>query len=94
MSGGHFNYSQYQIIQIADDIETVIFNNNDDTLDEYGDRRGRHYNDDVIARFREAVKVLRVAYVYAQRADWLLSDDDGEDSFISRMDAELSGLDK
>jgi hypothetical protein len=94
MSGGRFDYSQYRISQIAEDIETVIFNNNDDTLDEYGDTRGRHYNDEVIARFREAVKALRVAYVYAQRADWLLSGDDGEDSFITRLDAELAGLEK
>jgi len=27
MSGGHFNYTQYQLTQIADDIEQLIVDN-------------------------------------------------------------------
>jgi hypothetical protein len=92
MSGGYFDYQQYQIAQIADDIEMVIENNDCQRLNEYGDRVGRGYSFATIARFREAVQALRLAQVYAQRIDWLLSDDDGEDSFSRRLESDLRGL--
>jgi hypothetical protein len=41
---------------------------------------------------KEAVKALKIAQVYAQRVDWLLSGDDGEESFLSRLDDELKKL--
>ena len=40
MSGGHFNYDQYKIEQIADDIEQTILSNNTNKVDQYGDRIG------------------------------------------------------
>jgi hypothetical protein len=40
------------------------------------------------------MKVLRVAAVYAQRIDWLLSGDDGEESFLKRLKEELGQLEK
>jgi len=33
--------------------------------------------------------VLRKAAIYAQRIDWLLSGDDGEESFLERLKEEL-----
>ena len=94
MSGGYFNYQQYKITEIADQIQEAIDNNDSDELDRYGDSRGRGYSFAIIARFREAVKALRLAQVYAQRCDWLLSDDDGEDSFIRRLESDLRGLEE
>ena len=41
---------------------------------------------------KEAIKALKIAQVYAQRVDWLLSGDDGEESFLSRLDDELKKL--
>lgn len=41
---------------------------------------------------KEAVKALRVAQVYAQRVDWLLSGDDGEESFLRRLEEELKKI--
>jgi hypothetical protein len=41
---------------------------------------------------KEAVKALKIAQVYAQRVDWLLSGDDGEESFLRRLDDELKKL--
>ena len=35
---------------------------------------------------------LKIAQVYAQRVDWLVSGDDGEDSFHSRLNKELSEI--
>ena len=41
---------------------------------------------------KEAVKALKIAQVYAQRVDWLFSGDDGEESFLSRLEEELKKL--
>jgi len=91
MSGGHFNYDQRRISDIAEDIRTLIENNDDDSLDEWGDHRGRGYSPETIARFKEALPVLERAYIYAQRIDWLVSGDDGEESFHKRLMEELDG---
>ncbi len=89
MSGGHFNYDQYKIGQIADEIEHVIFNNENNELDEFGCSKGNHFNPEIIDRLKIAVKELRRVEIMAGRIDWLLSGDDGEDSFIERWDIEL-----
>lgn len=86
MSGGHFNYSQHHIEYIASEIESLI-ETNDST-----DNDGFHYEKETIAKFKEAVKTLRVAAVMAQRIDWLVSGDDGEESFHRRWDDELEKL--
>ena len=94
MSGGAFDYSQHYIREIADSIEECIDNNDSEELDEWEYPMGAHYNDAVIARLKEAVRVLRRATIMAQRADWLFSDDDGEDSFLSRWDEDLKELEE
>ena len=94
MSGGYFDYQQYKIAQIDDEIEMVIANNGCQRVNEWGDKVGRGYSPEVIARFREAVRSLRLAQVYAQRIDWLLSDDDGEDSFLRRLEADLKEVEE
>lgn len=35
---------------------------------------------------------MRLAYIYAQRIDWLLSGDDGEDDLQERLKEELAEL--
>ena len=94
MSGGRFDHRQYILMDIAEEIQHVIDTNDDASINEWGDRRGRGYSPEVIAKLHEAVQALKVAYVYAQRADWLLSDDDGEESFLERLEEELSGMNK
>jgi hypothetical protein len=88
MSGGHFDYKQYQIEDIADEIEELI----EDNLfkDEYG--YCRNYSEKTLDTFVEAVKALRIAEVYATRVDWLVSGDDGEDTFHQRLRADLSEI--
>lgn len=92
MSGGHFDYNQYRIGDIADEIEELIASNNDESLDNWGYPIGRGYSAETIAEFEKAVKCLRLAFIYAHRIDWLVSDDDGEESFHTRLKEELSGL--
>lgn len=93
MSGGFFDYMQHNISEVADRIQYEIDNNSnrpDWVSDEDWD--GQKYSDETITKFKEAVKVLRIAEVYTQRIDWLLSGDDGEDSFHRRLKDDLSKL--
>ena len=92
MSGGHFDYQQYRALDIAAMIDELIAFNEDTSLDEFGSPRGRGYSAATIARFKEASATLRRAAVMAQRVDWLVSGDDGEDSFHKRWDEEMGGL--
>ena len=41
---------------------------------------------------KRAVYVLRMAHIYAQRVDWMLSGDDGEETLAVRLDEELRAL--
>lgn len=92
MSGGYFDYAQSYIGYIADEIAQIVADNDDTTPDEYGNPVGRGYSAETIARLVEAERVLRIAHVYAQRADWLLSGDDGEEAFHRRLAAELAAV--
>lgn len=108
MSGGAFNYDQYKIGYIADQIEDVIEKNGREKtsleLKEEGwrdpdwykkypeDLFHYKYPDEVISKMKEAVKSLKIAQEYAQRIDWLLSGDDGEESFLRRLDENLKKI--
>ena len=69
MSGGAFNYKDFHINDIAEQIEEIIRNNYSDEKNEWGYPIGRHYSLETIQRFREAVKLLREAGVYVHRID-------------------------
>ena len=82
MSGGAFDYKQYNISMIADEIEQIIEHNS------------YKFPDDIIEEFKTGVDILRKAHVYAQRIDYLISGDDGEESFRERLKEELDWLAK
>lgn len=42
--------------------------------------------------FKDGYKALRIAEIYTQRIDWLVSGDDGEESFRERLKEELELL--
>ncbi len=92
MSGGHFDYKQYSIGHIAEEIDTLIEHNDSTETNEYGDLRGRHYEANTIEEMRRATTFLRIAEIFAQRVDWLVSGDDGEDSFHRRLHKDLANL--
>ena len=106
MSGGAFEYWQYHISRIADDVKDVIVKNQverpktDHERWDY-DSEGHlypwakyyyDYTPETIEKFKEAYKKLQEAYIYAQRVDWLLSGDDGEDTFHQRLKQDLEEL--
>jgi len=104
MSGGAFDYKQFWIAQIAEDIEQHLQNQGklkedvDDPYrrefyDEYPDEKYEPTESDIIQeKMREAIKALKIAHIYAQRVDWYLSGDDGEESFIDRLEQSLKEL--
>jgi hypothetical protein len=92
MSGGHFDYKQYEIGYIADEVQQLILTNDSTEKNEWGDEKGYHFRSETIAEFKKGLDLLRRAQIYAQRIDWLVSGDDGEDSFHSRLQEELELL--
>lgn len=99
MSGGHFNYDQYRIENIIDSIVGIIDDNKkpirEEDRDPWDDSEFYHnYPDDIIEEFKKGVEYLRIAKIYAQRIDWLISGDDGEDSFRKRLKEDLEQLNK
>ena len=93
MSGGYFDYNQYVLNDIATKIEEIIASNDSVEKDSFGQDIGYHFRPETISKFKEAVSVLRKAEAMAQRVDWLISCDDGEDSFDKRWNEELAKLD-
>ena len=89
MSGGHFNYDQYKIGYIADEVEELILKNGSEEKDEWGYNKHCSFSPETIEEFRKGLRILRQAQIYAQRIDWLVSGDDGEDTFHTRLDHDL-----
>lgn len=92
MSGGHFDNRQWVIQMIADEINELIASNNDESLNQFGYRRGRFYTDETITKFKEAERLLRSAALAAHRIDYLVSDDDSEESFNRRWGEEFTEI--
>ena len=94
MSGGYFDYNQYKIYQIAEELEDVILKNGKkrERRESWENEYHYEYSPEVIAKFKEALFILKAAHVYAHRIDWLLSDDDGEESFLERLESDLKKL--
>lgn len=104
MSGGTFQYAQYRIKDIYERIQDIInksgvekskedlWNDEQWYRDYPEDKLHYKYPPQVIERFKEAVAVLKKAEVYAQRVDWLVAGDDGDETFIERLKKDLKNL--
>lgn len=84
MSGGHFDYRQYYIDDIVHELREMIESNNDE--------HGYAFSDKTIEKFKIALDILKQAAIMAQRIDWLISGDDGEETFHQRWDEDLKNL--
>jgi hypothetical protein len=106
MSGGHFDYDQYKIGYMADSIESLIEKSGrKKTREELKEESWRdpewyekypedlcHYKypDEVIEEFKKGVELLKLAQIYAHRIDYLVSGDDGNESFLKRLKEDLN----
>lgn len=84
MSGGHFDYKQYHIGDIADEIERLIQDN--------GKVDYRTWSEETIEQFNNAIVLLQMSSVLVQRIDWLICGDDSEESFHKRLKEDLDNL--
>jgi len=103
MSGGIFDYRQFNIESIAEEIEEIINRqgkerprdncHSKEWYDKYPEDRfyPTYSKEEVQEKLKEAVKALRVAYVYAHRVDRFFAGDDGEE-FMEKIDKELKEL--
>lgn len=108
MSGGHWNYLQHGLTDVVEDIDRLVEKNgqpkteeelkderwhDDEWYEKYPEEKFHHkYSDDVIRNFKTAAAIIATAQIYMQRMDWLLSGDDGSESFVRRLDEDLSEL--
>lgn len=106
MSGGRFDYDQFRIKSIAEQIEEHLDDMGKerydvdssfmrDFYDKYPEAKYNPVESDIVQeKMREAIKALKIAHIYAQRVDWYLSGDDGEESFLSRLEQELKEVEQ
>jgi hypothetical protein len=107
MSGGAFDYNQFKIRQIHEDIQQELDKQgiekpkeelkyfDKEYFDKYPEERFEYvYREDVQKIFKDGIEALKIAEIYAQRIDWYLSGDDGEDSLVSRLKSDLEELSK
>jgi siroheme synthase (precorrin-2 oxidase/ferrochelatase) len=87
MSGGYFECSNYIFNRVAEQIEQVVETGHDEDCYEYT------FGDDTREQMRQAVWALKLAAIYMNRVDYLLSGDDSEESFHQRLRKELRELD-
>ena len=107
MSGGHFEYNQRRIRDIHEQIQEELDQQGrekpEDELryfdKEYFEKHPEErfdivYREDIQKIFEDGIEVLKIAEIYAQRIDYFISDDDGEESLISRLKEDLDNLNK
>jgi hypothetical protein len=86
MSGGHFNYQQHHMKDIAEFIQLAIDQNDSTKKDEYGHDVGNHYPKEIVSRLQKAATIISQAYEMAYVIDYLLSDDLGPETFLKRWE--------
>lgn len=84
MSGGHFDYKNYVMRDIAEEICRIIKNNR--VVNEYG--TCYDFNADTIAKFEWVADKLKLLDTLTHRIDWLVSGDDGEEQFAKHWRAD------
>ncbi len=80
MSGGSFNYVQDKITDAADRLESMM------------DVYKTEYSQMTVDKFEKTVRCLRWAAIAITRTDWLLSGDDGENTFHARWEEDFHKL--
>lgn len=90
MSGGTYDYIQFRLNEVADDIKEKIRKNEEMRKNPSEYDEGVCYDDATIEKFKEAVPIIKWAAIYIHRIDWLLSGDDGESDFRERLTEEIT----
>lgn len=91
MSGGHFDYNCFRISQFADDLLHEIEINDDESVGDFGYRRGRGFRAGTISRIKKCHSIIERSGKLAREVEWLYSGDHGEESFCRLVDDILVG---
>jgi len=86
MSGGHFEYDEFRMHHIAEQIDFEI-QNNDLPDPQYGQTNG--YSKEVLYYMQYTRDTLEHSYKLTKNLDYLLSGDIGEDGYLERVKNEL-----
>ena len=78
MSGGHFDYIQYRLSEVMEEIQELMDNG--------------VYSAEVVDKMGEGLRSVQMAQCFIHRIDWLASDDDSEESFLERLNSELDEI--
>ncbi len=95
MSGGAFEYKQYKIQDLIEDMENLLVRLDKEPIDSFECNSLKNYIDDKDS-FKKIVQknidLLKKSYLYTQRIDWFISGDDGEETFYERLEEEIEKL--
>jgi hypothetical protein len=83
LSGGHFDYKQYQLTYLQDELEHLVQQHEEDV---------EKQPEEIIVAAAGAISLLSMAFVLIHRIDYFMSGDDGLEQFISRTQKELADL--
>jgi hypothetical protein len=90
MSGGHFDYIQYRIEDASEEIGFLIRDNNKKGTNEFGDPIYRSFSDEVIEKFKSGKSLIDVCAKIVKEIDYLVSGDNGEESFLKCWEENVS----
>ena len=91
MSGGHWDYVQYRLTDVIDELKGIVSGEIKTTDWSTGEEvlERDNYTQVTLEAFKRATKAIEIAQTHIQRIDWLLSGDDSEESYYRRLHTEL-----
>lgn len=95
MSGGAFEYKQYKIQDLIEDMENLLVRLDKEPIDSFECDSLKRYVDDselLKNKIKENIGYLKRAYIFTKRIDWFISGDDGEENFYERLKEEIEKL--
>ena len=78
MSGGHYEYIQFKLDETIKQMEK-----------DYKNESGYIKDDSILVAIQHTLSMLKMTRTYIHRIDWLMSGDDGEDSFFTRLQEDI-----
>jgi wyosine [tRNA(Phe)-imidazoG37] synthetase (radical SAM superfamily) len=89
MSGGFFDYDNQLINSVADRLANVIKRRGIPSMYDENVVYPTNWSEETYRELANGLTILRIAHVYANRIDYLLSEDDGEETFLQRLKEDL-----
>ena len=107
MSGGAFDYIQRRLdYDVIEKIENILEQQGKEKDNEelymqreyyekYPEEKAYYtYPKEIQEKFLEGINAIKIAAIYMERIDYLLSGDDSEEYFLERLEEELTKINK